>query len=181
MRIRGLVALPLSALVVLATVLALPRGATGGEGPAAPEIGKPAPTFRLNDHTGKAVEIGPGSWTVLAFYPKAMTPGCTKEVCSLRDAHKDLEGLEAKVYAISIDDVASCAQFAKQQSLNFQLLSDPDRSVVAKYGAVMEGMAFAARTTYVIDPKGVLRYVDKSVLVNSHGADLVAVLKKLKA
>ena len=105
MRIRGLVALPLSALVVLATVLALPRGATGGEGPAAPEIGKPAPTFRLNDHTGKAVEIGPGSWTVLAFYPKAMTPGCTKEVCSLRDAHKDLEGLEAKVYAISIDDV----------------------------------------------------------------------------
>jgi peroxiredoxin Q/BCP len=180
MRTRGLLAVAIAALIASLSYGSMARG----EGsPAEPEVGKPAPAFRLNDHTGKAVDVGgpaTTSWTVLAFYPKAMTPGCTKEVCSLRDAMKDLEGLEAKVYAISVDDVASCAQFVKQQSLNFQLLSDPDRSVVAKYGAAMAGAQFAARYTYVIDPKGVLRHVDKSVVVTSHGADLVLLLQKLK-
>jgi len=181
MRIRGSFVL---ASVVLLAGLSYWSTARGEDAPIGLEVGKTAPVFRLNDHTGKAVEVGGAAttgWTVLAFYPKAMTPGCTKEVCSLRDAIKDLEGLDAKVYAISIDDVLSCAQFVKQQSLNFQLLSDPDRSVVAKYGAVMEGVTYAARYTFVIDPKGVLRHVDKSVNVISHGADLVAVLKKLKA
>ena len=179
MRILALAAVPAA---IFAAVLALSGTSARGDGPSEPEIGKPAPAFKLNDHTGKMVTVGGASkaWTVLAFYPKAMTPGCTKEVCSLRDAHKDLEGLAANVYAISIDDVQACAKFVKEQSLNFELLSDPDRSVVTKYGAVMEGMAFAARFTYVIDPKGVLRYVDKAVNVTSHGADLVAVLKKLK-
>ena len=180
MRIRALVAVPAAALVV---TLALSAHSARGDGVAEPEIGKPAPAFRLNDHTGKGVDVGgtaTTSWTVLAFYPKAMTPGCTKEVCSLRDVRKELEGLDAKVYAISIDDVQACAQFVKQQSLNFQLLSDPDRSAVLKYGAVIEGIGFAARYTFVIDPKGVLRHVDKAVNPLSHGADLVAVLKKLK-
>lgn len=180
MRIRGLVSLAVLSLAAWFSFDAF----AGGESPSAePAIGRPAPSFRVNDHTGKAVDVGGAAskgWTVLAFYPKAMTGGCTKEVCSLRDAHKDLEGLDATVYAISVDDVVSCAQFVKEQSLDFQLLSDPDRSVVAKYGAQMEGTAFAARTTFVIDPKGVLRHVDKSVKVTTHGADLVALLKKLK-
>jgi thioredoxin-dependent peroxiredoxin len=181
MRIRGSFVL---ALVALLAGLSCWSTARGGDAPTGPEVGKPAPAFRLNDHTGKAVEVGGAAttgWTILAFYPKAMTAGCTKEVCSLRDAHKDLEGLDANVYAISIDDVAACAEFVQKHSLNFRLLSDPDRSVVTKYGAVIEGMSFAARYTFVIDPKGVLRHVDKAVNVVSHGADLVAVLKKLKA
>jgi thioredoxin-dependent peroxiredoxin len=181
MRLRISLALACAALV---GTFAMAVPFSRADAPAALEIGKPAPAFRLNDHTGKLVEVGPDkttNWTVLAFYPKAMTAGCTKEVCSLRDAHKDLNALSANVYAISIDDVASCAQFVKEQSLNFQLLSDPDRSVVEKYGAVMEGLSFAARYTFILDPKGVLRYVDKSVNVMSHGADVVAALKKLKA
>ena len=183
MRIRAFLAVPAAALVA-AIALCFTANSARGDGVGEPEVGAAAPAFSLNDNTGKAVQVGGAattSWTVLAFYPKAMTGGCTKEVCSLRDAHKDLEGLDAKVYAISIDDVQACAEFVKKESLNFQLLSDPDRSVVAKYGAVMEGMSFAARTTFVIDPKGVLRHVDRSVKVMSHGADLVAVLKRLKS
>jgi peroxiredoxin Q/BCP len=180
MRNRGLVALTAAAII---GAFVGPSIARGEEGAAGPEVGKAAPAFRVNDHAGKAVSVGGAAgtaWTVLAFYPKAMTPGCTKEVCSMRDALKDLEALEARVYAISTDDVVSCAQFVKEQSLNFPLLSDPDGSVVAKYGTAMENRPYALRHTFVIDPKGVLRHVDKAVNVTSHGADLVAVLKKLK-
>ena len=176
-----LVAVSLAA--ALAVGLALASRSARGEAPAGAEVGKPAPSFQLNDDAGKLVEVGGAAtktWTVLAFYPKAMTGGCTKEVCSIRDAKKDFEGLEATVYGISIDDVQACAQFVKKESLNFGLLSDPDRSAVAKYGAVMEGAPYAARYTYVIDPQGVLRHVDKGVKVASHGGDLVALLKKLK-
>ena len=175
-----------SALAVLALAGALGWVATpasGEEAPAGPAVGAAAPAFRLNDHTGKAVAVGGGAttaWTVLAFYPKAMTPGCTREVCSLRDARADLAALDASVYAISTDDVAACAQFVKEQSLSFPLLSDPDGSVVAKYGASMEGKPFAQRYTFVVAPDGTLRHVDRSVNPASHGADLVAVLKRLR-
>jgi peroxiredoxin Q/BCP len=176
---------PLAALAIAALVVSFVGASTvtGEDAPAGLEVGKAAPAFRVNDHAGKAVAVGgaaSGAWTVLAFYPKAMTPGCTKQVCSMRDALKDLEALDAKVYAISTDDVVSCAQFVKEQSLNFPLLSDPDGSVVAKYGTAMENRPFALRHTFVIDPKGVLRHVDRSVNVTSHGADLVAVIKKLR-
>jgi peroxiredoxin Q/BCP len=164
-------------------LLVLGGCATGTKEEAmAVEVGKAAPTFRLNDHTGKLTTVGGTSktWTVLAFYPKAMTGGCTKEVCSLRDAANDFRALGVQAYGISMDDTTACAEFVKQQNLNFPLLSDPDGSAVSKYGAGADGKPYSARITYVIDPEGVLRHVDKSVNVATHGADLVALVKKLK-
>jgi len=81
---------------------------------------------------------------------------------------------------VSLDDVADLAAFAKAQELDFRLLSDPDGSAAAKYGVLMEGRPFASRVTFVIDPKGILRHVDTGVSVATHGADLVAVLRRLK-
>lgn len=148
-----------------------------------PQVGAKAPDFRLNDQEGKArtlKELRGDGWFVLAFYPKAMTGGCTKEVCSLRDSLKDLEGLGVAVAGISLDDVASQKQFHEEQKLNFPLLSDPDGSVAAKYGAVLADKPYTTRITFVIDDKGVLRYVDSKVSVDSHGKDLAGVVRGLR-
>lgn len=155
--------------------------------PTAPKdlaVGDTPGAFALNDQDGKAVRLGQGKdhgWFVLAFYPKAMTGGCTKEVCSLRDALADLTAAGVKVYGISLDDVVSQKQFHTQQSLTYPLLSDPDGSVARRFQVLPEGKAYASRVTFVVDPAGVLRHLDRGVQVATHGADLVAVVKKLTA
>lgn len=84
------------------------------------------------------------------------------------------------VYAASLDEVAALAEFAEAQKLGFKLLSDPDASAVNKYGVKYEKRDFAKRVTFVIDPKGILRHVDEGVQVDSHGDDLVQVVRKLQ-
>ena len=101
-------------------------------------------------------------------------------MCSLRDAATSFDDLSVKIYGISLDDVASQAAFAKAQKLAFPLLSDPDGSVAKKYGAMMGARPMARRMTFVIDEKGILRHIDEKVDVNSHGPDLVALIRKLR-
>lgn len=102
-------------------------------------------------------------------------------MCSLRDAAKDLEALKAHVVALSLDDVASQKAFVAAEKLTFPLLSDPDGSATAKFGALMTGKPYANRITFVVDGTGIVRAIDRSVNVDSHGQDLVAVIKKLQA
>jgi thioredoxin-dependent peroxiredoxin len=102
-------------------------------------------------------------------------------VCSLRDSEKPIADLGAKTYGISLDDVATQKQFHTQQKLNFPLLSDPDGSAAKRFQTLVEGKGYAARVTFVIDPTGVVRHVDRNVQVATHGADVAAVLKQLQA
>lgn len=88
--------------------------------------------------------------------------------------------MRVAVYGVSLDDVATQAEFVKQQSLNFPLLSDPDGSAAAKYGALRQDKPYAARHTFVLDPEGVLRHVDREVKPASHGKDLVELLRRLR-
>ena len=81
---------------------------------------------------------------------------------------------------MSLDDVASQAEFVKQQELNFPLLSDPDGSATARLGAMMAGKPYANRVTFVVDDAGVLRRIDAGVKVDSHGKDLVEAIRALK-
>lgn len=147
-----------------------------------PAVGAAAPAFRLNDHTGRAVAVGgrADDWTVVAFYPKAATSGCTREVCSLRDAASPFEDLGVTVYGISLDDVVSQKAFHDAQELNFALLSDPDGSVAKKFGVLPPGGRFTKRVTFVIDDQGVLRRIDDQVDVASHGADLAEWIRAAK-
>jgi len=89
--------------------------------------------------------------------------------------------LGVDVYAVSLDDVKDLAAFAEAQELNFQLLSDADGSAATKFDVLMEGRPFAGRVTFVLDPKGVVRHIDREVKVDSHGADLAEVIAKLQA
>lgn len=101
-------------------------------------------------------------------------------MCSLRDAANPFEKLGVTVYGVSLDDVATQKAFHEAQELNFTLLSDPDGSAAKKLGALPEGARFARRVTIVIDDKGVIRKIDDSVDVTTHGADLAAWIRDAK-
>lgn len=101
-------------------------------------------------------------------------------MCSLRDAAAELVELGVDVFGASRDAVEDLAKFAKEQALPFRLLSDPDGSATAKYAVDMDGRPLAKRVTFVIDPQGTLRARDEGVKVDSHGQDLVALVKRLK-
>src|SRR5437879_3267475 len=99
--------------------------------------GDPAPGFALPDQHGKTVRLSDlrGRRVVLYFYPKADTPGCTTQACSLRDARPDLERAEAVVLGISPDKPSAQARFDEKYTLGFPLLSDPDHATAEAYGA----------------------------------------------
>jgi peroxiredoxin Q/BCP len=169
-------------IISLAVLLTATLASQSKPAPTKPEVGKPAPIIRLNDHDGKAVQIKANDeerWTVLAFFPKAATPGWTREVCSLRDAATQLNDVDTDVYALSLDDVADLKKFATDQKLNFPLLSDPDGSAARKYGVLSE-RGYANRVTFIIDADGVLQQVIEDVDVNSHGNDLSEAVRAIR-
>jgi len=166
---------------LLALLTVLPQDASK---PAAklPEVGKPAPVFRLNDQAGRAVSVGGKSetWTAVCFYPKAFTSGCTKEVCSLRDGQPDWSALGLEVYGVSLDGVEDQKGFAEKYELPFALLSDPDGSAATKYGVLDPKGTYTQRLTFLIDEQGVLRKVLEQVDVEHHGKELAELVKKLR-
>jgi peroxiredoxin Q/BCP len=116
------------------------------------EEGKAAPAFTLPDADGKKVSLKDfaGRDVILYFYPKDDTPGCTKEACGFRDDWKTLQKMGVVVLGVSGDSQASHRKFAAKYKLPFPLLSDPERTVMAKYGAYGEKMMYGKRITGVI-------------------------------
>ena len=84
------------------------------------------------------------------------------------------------MYGISLDSVNEQARFAEEHDLGFPLLSDPDGSGASKYGVPLIQGRYASRMTFVIDPAGVLRHIDREVRVDTHGADLLALIDRLR-
>ena len=127
--------------------------------------GKKAPDFTLESAEGKPVSLSDfeGKDVVVYFYPKDDTPGCTKEACGFRDLWKDLQKAGVVVLGISGDAPASHQKFAAKYRLPFTLLSDPDWTVMAKWGAYGEKMNYGKkimgviRSTVWIGPDGVVR------------------------
>ena len=149
-----------------------------------PEIGAPAPNFSLPDQAGKTHALADyaGRWLVLYFYPKDDTPGCTTEACNFRDDIARIRKLGAEVVGVSVDDVASHANFAREHGLPFTLLADSGGRVAESYGALRDLLVtkIAKRETFIIDPKGRVaqRYLD--VDPNTHAAEVVADLERLQ-
>ncbi len=102
-------------------------------------------------------------------------------MCSLRDSSAEFDAVGVDVYGVSRDSVEEVAKFAKDQSLSFRLLSDPDGSVTDKFEVGMDGRPVAKRVTIVIDPKGVIRARDEGVKVDAHGKDMLDMIKRLQA
>ena len=129
------------------------------------KVGDPAKPFKLFTQDGKEFDLNSrkGSWTVLYFFPKAETPGCTKQACSFRDNIKKIRALKAEVYGISTNSVKDQADFAKAHALNFILLADEKAEVTNDYGSKMPILSMSKRWTFIIDPNLVIRDISKDV------------------
>jgi len=136
--------------------------------------GTEAPTFVLVDDGGRETSLsdlladGP---LILYFYPADFTPGCTREACSIRDIHADIQAVGLTVAGVSPQDVESHQRFRDKYELPFALLSDPDKAVIRAYD--VDGLLGIGvrRATYLIDEDGVIQdAVLADVLVDRHTA-----------
>jgi peroxiredoxin Q/BCP len=125
-------------------------------------VNEPAPDFTLKDGNGAEWRLSDhrGKVVVLLFYTGAETPVCTRQMCSVRDRGEDYRETGAEVVGISSDSVESHRKFAEHHDLPLRLLSDPDREVARRYSALSLIPGRVARSVFVIDAKGILRYSD---------------------
>jgi len=153
------------------------------------EPGTNAPAFTLTDAAGEKVSLKDftGRDVILYFYPRDDTPGCTKEACGFRDAWDELRALGAVVLGVSSDDADSHERFAAKYRLPFTLLSDPDQSVMAAYGAYGEKTMYGKkvvgviRSTVWIGPDGkVRRHWGRVANAAEHPAKVLAALREAK-
>lgn len=154
-----------------------------------PSLGEIAPDFTLADQDGKSHTLSDyrGRWILLYFYPKDNTPGCTKEACMIRDAFPRFEGVHARVFGISVDSVESHKKFADEFQLPFRILADTAHSVVELYGVwgekKMMGRTYMGtkRTSFLVDPNGVIRKIYEGVKPEVHAEEVLADLVEFGA
>jgi thioredoxin-dependent peroxiredoxin len=146
--------------------------------------GAPAPDFELPDQDGEPVRLSSlrGRTIVLYFYPRAATPGCTTQACSIRDRSDEYADAGAKVIGVSPDSVAKVKRFHDKESLTFTLLADADHAVCEDYGVWAEKSKFgktyfgAQRSTFIIDPDGIVAHVIEKVSPKTHDDEVLAAL-----
>ena len=149
-----------------------------------PVAGEVAPPFALPDASGAVhrLEDQRGRWTVVYFYPKDDTPGCTVEACGFRDANSAIAERGADVWGISPQGAASKRAFGDKFGLDFPLLIDSDHAVAAAYGSWVEKTNYGktymgvARRTFLVDPEGRIAHVWEKVRPEGHPAEVLAAL-----
>jgi len=150
-----------------------------------PEVGQPAPSFKLPDQNGKIHTLNNfrGKWLALYFYPKDDTPGCTEQACKFRDDLHKLKALGANVVGISVDNTTSHAKFAREYNLPFPLLTDNNGETAAQYDSLLNLVIvkFAKRNTFLIDPDGKIAKIYLSASTSRNSVEVIEDLKKLQA
>lgn len=149
-----------------------------------PQAGQPAPDFELPSDTGERVKLSDfrGRPVVLYFYPRADTPGCTKEACTFRDDYSAYAAKGAVILGVSPDTVRDQAKFKAKYNLPFHLLADADHRVAELYGVwgLKKSMGRehlgVLRTTFVVDENGKVARVFEGVKPAEHSAEVLAAL-----
>src|SRR4051812_20418947 len=143
---------------------------------------KLAPKFKLPSSNGDEIDLASFAGkkvVVLYFYPRADTPGCTKEACGFRDALADFDKGNVAVLGISPDPVDDVTAFARKFHLNFPLLADADHAVAEEYGVWQEKSMYGkkywgvARTTFVIGKDGKVAHVFEKVKPEDHDRQVI--------
>lgn len=159
----------------------------GGASGASVAVGAKAPAFSLADASGKTVSLADfaGRWVVLYFYPRADTPGCTKEACEFTERMPAFSKVKCAVLGVSPDQPAALTKFAAKYGLKVTLLSDPSKETMSAYGAWGEKTMYGKkvtgvlRSTVLIDPKGCVAHHWKNVRAAGHAEAVQARLAEL--
>ena len=152
------------------------------------EVGEKAPAFTRADQNGEKVALKDlaGQWVVLYFYPKDDTPGCTTEACQFTAGIKSFEKLDAAIYGVSPDSPESHQKFIEKFELEVGLLCDPQKTMMAAYGAwgeknmygkITEGVI---RSTVIVDPDGNVAHHWKKVKADGHADHVKKKLEELQ-
>jgi peroxiredoxin Q/BCP len=150
-----------------------------------PKAGEKAPDFKVLNDEGETVRLSDyrGKELVLYFYPRADTPGCTKEACAFRDDYSAYEKAGVTILGVSPDTIVAQAKFKQKYDLPFSLLADEDHAISSAYGVwglkkfmgrEYEGVL---RTTFLIDKEGVVRQVFEKVKPAEHSQEILAALE----
>jgi thioredoxin-dependent peroxiredoxin len=153
-----------------------------------PAVGDRAPAVALPDETGTIHDLADqrGRWTILYFYPKDDTTGCTIEACAFRDANDTIIERGADVWGVSPQGAASKRAFREKFDLPFTLLADEDHAVADAYGSWVEKQNYGktywgtARNTFLVDPDGNIAKVWTKVKPEGHAAEVLAALDDLQ-
>ena len=148
-------------------------------------VGDTVQDFTLPNQNGEMITLSQyrGKKVLVWFYPKASTPGCTAEGCSLRDNFEDLSGQDVVVLGISMDTVKRQANFVTKHNFPYDLLSDTEGVVVRAFGAwgpkKFMGRSYEGilRYSFLIDEQGVVQEVITKVKTKTHGSDILGLLK----
>ncbi len=147
-----------------------------------PRVGDRAPTFRAIASTGEVSldDFAGKQSVVLYFYPKADTPGCTKESCAFRDHSAEFTRRGVAIIGVSADDVSAQQAFDAKYNLRFPLIADTDRKVIGAYGAWGERtrpdgskVQGVMRWTFLIDKSGTIRKVYQNVTPEEHASEIL--------
>jgi peroxiredoxin Q/BCP len=150
-----------------------------------PEVGKKAPDFDAVDDAGEQIKLSDflGKEIVLYFYPRADTPGCTKEACSFRDDYSAYEEADVVILGVSPDTVKKQSNFKEKWELPFPLIADDDHSIADAYGVwgpkKFMGRDYEGvhRTTFLIDKDGKIKQIFEKVKPAEHSQEILAALR----
>lgn len=151
-------------------------------------IGDSIPSFSALDQEGEVVTSDDllGNPFVIYFYPKDDTPGCTKEACSFRDNMERLDEQGIIVVGVSPDSVSSHQKFIDKHGLNFTLLADDGKELCKRFDVLQEKDVAGTktltieRTTFVVDPHGIIRWIERPVNVEGHVDRVLKALEELQ-
>lgn len=163
----------LTACLITAFVFMAGTGCSRGKGMLA--VGQSAPSLSAVDQHGQAHSLADyrGKPTVVYFYPKDATPGCTEEACAFRDIWDDYEEAGVSVLGVSTDDQKSKAAFAQKHALPFPILADPNGKWTDAFG-VPTTLGMASRVTFLLDREGNVAKVYPDVDPGVHASEVLA-------
>ena len=143
-------------------------------------IGEKAPNFNLKDQDGKIHQLNDykGKKLIIYFFPKAFTPGWTKQACGLRDNYSSFRTKNISILGVSYDSKSKLKDFKERYELKFNLLSDNDKVMGSLYD-VNTFYFFPQRKTFLIDENGILVHIINSVNINNHSEDILTIFKKI--
>ncbi|MDH5403107.1 MAG: peroxiredoxin [Candidatus Heimdallarchaeota archaeon] len=151
------------------------------------DVGDKFPDFKLKNHKNEEISSSElkGKKYLIFAYPRALTPGCTKEACSVRDYYQELTKRGFIPFGISNDTPDKNMKFVEKHNLQYDLLCDEDSILLSKIGAFGEKNIYGKKTTgtfrytYIIDNEGVLRKIFKKVNTDMHGEELIKAIDEL--